>query len=133
MTEETNEKKMKVMLLDDDTFLLEMYKTKFETKGYEVVTTTSSEECLQMLRDGEKPNILMLDMIMPDIDGPALLKIIHEEKIAEEALIIVLSNQSQQSDIDEAMKYNIDGYIIKADTTPSGVVGRVQEIYSSKK
>ena len=123
----------KVILIDDDNFLLEMYALKFKQNGYEVETFTSGEALIQAIRDGLKPNILLCDLIMPKMDGFDVLKVINGEKLLPDAVKIVLTNQGQQSDIEKAESIGIHGYIIKALHTPSEVVEKVKEIYSNKK
>lgn len=123
----------KVVLIDDDNFLLEMYALKFKKNGYEVETYTSGETLISAIRDGLKPNILLCDLIMPKMDGFDVLKVINGEKLLPDTVKIILTNQGQQSDIEKAEAIGIDGYIIKALHTPSEVVEKVKEIYSNKK
>ncbi len=124
---------LKVMLVDDDTFLLEMYALKFKKNNYEVMTVTSRNEAILKLKGGDKPDIILMDIIMPQMDGLDTLKIINTEKLAPLATKIMLTNQGQQSDIDKANAIGCDGYIIKALYTPSEVVEQVKKIQSTKK
>jgi CheY-like chemotaxis protein len=130
MTDE--QKKIQIMLVDDDPFLLDMYGLKFKNTGYDVLTFLKSEDALTSLKEGAKPDIILLDVIMPKIDGIALLQQIREEKIVPNAVVIMLSNQSQPEDIERAEGFGIDGYIVKALTIPSEVVDQVQKIYNKK-
>mgnify|MGYP001559980258 FL=1 len=70
---------------------------------------------------------------MPGMNGIELLKKIRENKLAPNASVIILSNQSQPADIEAARKLGIDGYIVKASTIPSEVLEKVEEIMKSKK
>lgn len=128
----TEEKKIKIMLVDDDPFLLDMYGLKFKNMGYEVITNLKSEEALNQLKDGLQPDIIVLDIIMPKIDGIATLKEIRDKKYAPDAVVVMLTNQSQPEDIESAEQIGIDGYIVKALTIPSEVVSQVQKIYNKK-
>ena len=128
MTEEI--KKPKILLVDDDRFLLDMYLLKFKVNGLSVDTVSSSQEALTKLRNGDIYDVLVLDIIMPTIDGVELLKIIREEKICPEATFIMLTNQAD--DIEIAKKLGVDGYIVKATSTPSEVVNKVLAIYNDK-
>ena len=123
-------KKPKILLVDDDSFLLDMYLLKFKVNGLSVDTVSSSQEALTKLRNGDTYDVLVLDIIMPTIDGVELLKIIREEKICPEANIIMLTNQA--SEIEHAKKLGVDGYIVKATSTPSEVVNKVLAIYNDK-
>ncbi len=126
-------KNVKVFLVDDDKFLLGMYSLKFSNNGYDVETTVGSVAALEKLRAGNKPDIILLDIIMPYMDGLELLKTIRDEKLAPGATVIMLTNQSQSSDIEKAKELGVDGYIVKAATIPSEVLQEVEKIYAKKK
>jgi CheY-like chemotaxis protein len=126
-------KNIKVFIVDDDKFLLGMYSLKFANDGYDVDTTVGSVAALEKLRAGAKPDIVLLDIIMPFMDGLELLKTIRDEKLIEDSIIVMLTNQSQSSDIERAKELKVDGYIVKAATIPSEVLHEVQKIYAAKK
>ena len=129
MSEEN--KKIKIMLIDDDRFLLDMYSLKFKNKGLDIVTADGSAQALERLRGGEKPDVILLDIIMPNMDGLELLKILRDEKLIQDVVVIMLTNQSDETE--KAKELGADGYIIKATTIPSEVVDQVLEIYKNKK
>ena len=129
MTEEN--KKIKVMLIDDDHFLLDMYSLKFKTQNVDIVTADGSSQALEKIRAGENPDIVILDIIMPTMDGLELLKIIRDEKLIPSAVVVVLSNQSDETE--RAKSLGVDGYIVKATSIPSEVVNQVMAIYKNKK
>lgn len=122
------EKKCTVLVVDDDKFLLDMYRKKFEANGATVDMAVGSEEALAKLRGGVKPDILILDIIMPGMDGIELLQAIRKEKLAEDSAIIMLTNESSPEKIAEANKLGIKGYIIKATRIPSEVVDEAMKI-----
>ncbi len=124
---------LKVMLVDDDTFLLEMYALKFKKNNFEVETVTSAADCISKIKGGAKPDIILMDIIMPQTDGLELLKIVNTENLLPKATKIMLTNQGQQSDVDKANEIGCDGYIIKALFTPSEVVEQVKKIHAAKK
>ncbi|MFA5841751.1 MAG: response regulator [Candidatus Paceibacterota bacterium] len=126
-------KKIKILIIDDDNFLLDMYSLKFSEKGFEVVPVSTSEAALSKLRDGLVPDIILLDVVMPKIDGFKLLQMMSEEKLAENAVKVVLSNLGQSSDIENAKVLGASGYIVKASSTPTEVCGKVTEIFSASK
>lgn len=125
-------KKQKILIVDDDQFLLSIYTLKFAKDGFEVITATKGEEAMEKLRGGLDPDILMLDVIMPSFDGFELLENARKEKLIKKAVIIMLTNQGQRSDHDRADKMNVDSYILKANTTPSEVLEKVIEVYNKK-
>lgn len=134
-TVDTMQKKTSIMFVDDDKFLLDMYALKFSKNGYDVVTSQGPEEALKNLRTSgnSAPDVLLLDVVMPGMDGLQLLDVIRKEKLAEKSVIIMLTNQSLSEDIDRAKSLNVDGYIIKAMTIPSEVLAEVNKIYDEAK
>ncbi|OHA94568.1 MAG: hypothetical protein A3C62_01375 [Candidatus Zambryskibacteria bacterium RIFCSPHIGHO2_02_FULL_39_16] len=124
-------KKYKILIVDDDKFLLDMYKKKFESNGAEVDVALGSEETLAKLRDGAKPDILILDVIMPKIDGIELLGIIRKEQLSPDSIVIMLTNESDTNRIKEAELLGISGYIVKAINIPTDVINKVWEIIKS--
>jgi CheY-like chemotaxis protein len=126
-------KNIKVFIVDDDKFLLGMYSLKFANSGYDVDTTLGSLLALEKLRAGARPDVILLDIVMPYMDGLELLKTIRDEDLAPGAIIVMLTNQSQSSDIDRSRELKVDGYIIKAATIPSEVLREVEKILAAKK
>lgn len=120
-----------ILLIDDDRFLLDMYSVKFQKSGLTVDVAPSSSAALQKLREGYLPHIILLDIIMPNMDGLALLETIRAEKLAPTATIIMLTNQAE--DEERARKIGVDGFIVKAMTIPSEVVAKVLDIYKEHK
>ncbi|MBP9763185.1 MAG: response regulator [Candidatus Pacebacteria bacterium] len=132
MTDSEKNKKI-IMLVDDDTFLLDMYSLKFKNSGYEIITVNNPEEAVERLKSGDNPDIVLFDLVMSGIGGWGFIQAVRENKLAENAIFMVLSNQGQQIDFDTAKKYNVDGYVVKALSTPSEVLTEVEKVYKEKK
>ena len=124
--------KYKILLIDDDKFLIDMYSLKFRENSLDVETVFGGQEALDKLKENDVFDIILMDLIMPAMDGFELLKKIREEKLAKNSAIIILSNQGQKSDIDRVESLVIDGYIIKASTIPSEVLSKVLTIADKK-
>ena len=124
----TNDLKPKVFIVDDDKFLLDMYALKFSEVGFSVCAAGSGAEVLDKLNDGFVPDVILLDIGMPGMDGFELLKNIKEKKLAPSAKIIILSNIGQENDIERGKKLGANGYIVKASVTPTEVVEKVKEV-----
>jgi len=120
--------KYKVLIIDDDKFLLDIYTVKFKESGLVVDTAISGEDALEKLRENKNYDVILLDIVMPVMDGFAFLEKKKEEKLAPNSVVVILSNQGQISDIDKAKKYGINGYIVKASTIPSEVLKEVLNI-----
>jgi len=122
-----------MLLVDDDKFLLEMYANKFTKAGAKVETAMNGQEAIDKLKDSEKKyDILVLDIVMPGMDGLELLHNIRKENLASESLIIMLSNQNNPQDIEKAKSLKVGGYIVKATMIPSEVVTEVFRVADSK-
>lgn len=120
------------LLVDDDKFLLDMYKKKFEASGVEVDVAVGSNEALSKLRGGAKFDLLILDIIMPIMDGLELLETIRKENLASESCVIMLTNESDREKIEKAKSLGIKGYIVKATSIPSEVVEEALKIANLK-
>ena len=117
--------KKKIFIVDDDKFLLDMYTFKFNEKGFEVVQALGSVDALAKLKGGVVPDIFLLDLVMPTMDGFELLSIIKKDSMAPNAKVIILSNLGQPDDIKKGRALGANGYVIKASSTPSEVVEKV--------
>lgn len=128
---EEEKKNMKILLVDDDRFLLDMYLLKFKKSGLEIDTASNGTTALEKIKSGVDYSIILMDIIMPGMDGLELLKAIRDQKLQPKSVIIMLTNQAD--DEEKAKALGVDGYIIKATTIPSEVVEKVLTIYKNKK
>ena len=127
------EKNKKIFIIDDDVFLLDMYALKFSKSNFDVTTALGPVTALEKLRGGFKPDIILTDIVMPVMDGFELMEKMNEEKLAVEAVRIILSNRGQPSDINRGMELGAAGYIVKASSTPGEVIEKVDKIISEIK
>lgn len=123
----------KILLVDDDKFLLDMYAIKFSKAGYEVKTADSTDAGLKLVREGYTPDVLLVDIVMPGMDGLELVSTIRRDKNLPNAVVVMLTNQGSSDDISRAKKLGVDGYIVKATTIPSEVLAEVERIRNGKK
>ncbi len=122
----------KILIVDDDSFLLDMYALKFSQSGFEVTAALGAMPALEKLRGGFVPDIMLTDIVMPVVDGFELLGKMKDEKLAADAVKIILSNRGQESDIQRGQELGASGYIVKASTTPAEVVAQVGDIVAKK-
>ena len=123
---------MKLLLADDDSFLLDMYTVKFTEAGHAVTAVKDGDHALTVLREGAAFDAVLLDMVMPGLTGVELLQTIKKEKLGGPACkCIVLSNQGEQSDLAAAKEAGAIGYIIKAESMPSEVVEKVTSMLTA--
>ncbi len=117
-----------ILLVDDDQFLLDMYSLKFTNRGHHITTARDGEDGLAKIKEGMLPDVILLDMIMPKMNGIEFLEAFRRESLSPKTLVIMLTNQGQSTDLEAAEKFDIKGYIIKATTIPSEVVNEVEKI-----
>jgi DNA-binding response OmpR family regulator len=126
-----DDKKKSIFIIDDDSFLLDMYALKFSRSNFNVTTSLGSENALKILREGFVPEIILLDIMMPNMDGFELMQIIKDENLAQSSIKIILSNRGQASDISKGEEFGVAGYIVKASSTPGEVIEQVEEIVNN--
>jgi CheY-like chemotaxis protein len=124
--------KKKILIVDDDGFLLDMYAFKFSQNNFEVHTALGGKEAIEKLKEGLKPDIILMDIIMPEMDGFEMFEKINTEKLSPNSAKIILSNKGQQEDIDRGKELGASGYIIKVNSTPVEVIDKVMTILKDK-
>ena len=120
--------KRKILIVDDDNFLLDMYALKFSQNNFEVYTAGNGVQAIEKLKGGLSTDVVLLDIIMPEMDGFEMLTQINNEKLSPNSTKIVLSNKSEQADIDRGNSLGVAGYIVKASSTPVEVINQVVNI-----
>ena len=109
-----------------------MYALKFSQHNFEVYTAMNGIQVLEKIKNGLIPDVILIDIIMPEMDGFEVLEKMSMDKLCEKTVKIILSNKSQQSDIDRGNSLGVSGYIVKANSTPAEVIDQVIEILTNK-
>lgn len=116
-----------ILLVEDDEMLHTMYTQKFTKEGYEVKSAYNGAEGVALAETG-KPDIILLDIIMPKMDGFAALKKIKKNPATAQIPVILLTNLGQEEDIRKGKELGASDYFIKANHTPQEVVDKVKSI-----
>ncbi len=124
---ENEVQKIKALMVDDDTFLVSLYKKMGEESGVELQTASSGEEALTLLVDFV-PDVIALDMSMAGLSGLDTLKEIRAKNLAPNAKIIILSNTSEDDAVSEAKGLGVEHFIVKASLLPSQVMEELVKI-----
>ena len=124
--------KKQILIVDDDNFLLDMYALKFSQNNFTVYTATGGAQAVEKLKSGLKPEVILMDIIMPEMDGFEMLEKMNTEKLSTDSTKIILSNKSEQTDMDRGSKLGVVGYIVKANSTPAEVIEQVVSILNKK-
>ncbi len=127
------EQNKKILIVDDDNFLLDMYSLKFSKSNFEVSSALGPEIALEKLRSNYIPDVMLLDIVMPVMDGFELMEKMKEENLATNTIKIILSNRGQPSDIARGESLGAAGYIVKASSTPTEVIEKVNTIINENK
>ncbi len=128
----TNTKKHTVLIVDDDEFLLDMYAIKFKEEGFVVEIAQSGGEALEKI-DDVKPDIVLLDIVLPEMDGFSVLQKMRRDKKSGAPLVVMLTNLSQKDDTERGLRLGADDYVVKAHYTPSEVVEKVRKLLAKRK
>lgn len=128
-----DERKYKILIIDDDAFILNMYVTKFIKAGHDVDTAKSGAEALTKIKEGAVPDILLIDIVLPDMNGLDFLETIRNEKLVSQSVCIMFTNQNSGEEAERAKSLGVAGYIIKANLIPSEVVTKVLEVVQNFK
>jgi len=119
--------KHKVLLVEDDEYLIGIYATKFELEGCEVLRAGTGEEGLAIIKK-EKPDLVLADILMPGISGFELIKKVKADKEIQDIPIVILSNLGTKDDMAKGLKLGAVDYIIKVHLTPTEIFERVKKI-----
>jgi len=118
--------KKKVLIIEDEEILIDIYKEKFSSEGFDVSLADNIKDGLKVTRE-KKPDIVLLDLLLPDENGLAYLREKEEDENIKPIPVIVMSNYSQKSMINKAQHLTIKDYLIKANYTPSQLVEKVNQ------
>ena len=118
---------IKIVLIEDDTFLSSMYATKLNLEGYKVLEAHDGEKGLRLIAK-ERPQLILLDLAMPQMDGLAVLKELQQDPTLQDIPVIVLSNLGEKASIDQALALGAKDYLIKAHFLPSEVITKVKKV-----
>lgn len=130
-TSEKSSKGPKVVIIEDDQFLRELASEKLDHEGFTVYSAIDGAEGLRIISQ-ESPDIVLLDIILPGIDGFEVLKRIKSNDTMKHVPVIMLSNLGQQTDIDHAMRLGAKDYIVKAHHTLDEIIEKIKQSLHNK-
>lgn len=116
-----------ILIAEDDTFLANAYRVKLTQAGFEIKIVADGQQTLDAIKQ-RRPDLLILDIIMPQLDGFAVLEQLMADPQLKTFPVIVASNLGQKEDLDKSKKLGADDYIIKADLSLEQLVERVKKL-----
>lgn len=117
----------KIVIVEDDKFLRELIVQKVRKEGYEVVEAINGKEGVAKAK-AEKPDLVLLDLILPGIDGFEVLRQIKEDAETSAIPVVILSNLGQKDDVERGMKLGASDYLVKAHFTPGEILAKIKTI-----
>jgi DNA-binding response OmpR family regulator len=117
----------KILLVEDDDFLVQMYATKLELENYTVIMATDGAKGLKLAMK-EKPDLVLLDLNLPIMDGFQVLEELKKSPDTKDIPVLVLTNYGQKENVDKCLNLGAEDYLIKAHFVPSEVVARIKKI-----
>ena len=122
----------KILVIEDDKFLRKIITRKLLKEGYEVFEAIDGEEGMKGLQEN-KPDLVLLDLVLPEIDGFEVLAKMKIIPAISKIPVIVLSNLGEKKDIEKALKMGAKDYLIKAHFTPEEIIERVENTLNKNK
>ncbi|OGZ34906.1 MAG: hypothetical protein A3A94_00975 [Candidatus Portnoybacteria bacterium RIFCSPLOWO2_01_FULL_43_11] len=122
----------KILIIEDEQNLLEMYRVRFEKAGYEVFAVNNGQPGVEIAQK-EKPDLILLDILMPSQDGYEVIQILKKDPKTKGIPILVFSNLAQPEEIKKGLKLGADDYVIKTDLTPTELTDKVERMISRAK
>ncbi len=119
--------KIHVLIVEDDEFLAGIYIKKFEMEGYKVTHCDNGEKALADIKK-KKPDIVLLDVLLPKLDGFAVLEKLKADASVKDIPVILLTNLGQKDDVEKGLAAGAVDYMIKAHFKPSEIVEKVRKV-----
>jgi len=116
-----------ILIIEDDRFLRELISQKLTREGYDVLEAVDGEEGVKKVKEG-KPDIVLLDLILPGIDGFEVLSQVKKDDTVSKIPVIILSNLGQKEDVERGLNLGAVDYLIKAHFTPKEIIDKVKNI-----
>ena len=125
----TNENKKTIMIVEDDAFVVDIYRKKLREEGFEVLEAPDGLNAWEKLQDKNiRPDLILLDIIMPQMNGLELLKKLNADDSLKQIPVILLTNMSQKEDVDTGLGLGAKDYLIKSHFTPGEVLSKIKSI-----
>lgn len=121
----TNNNSKTIMIVDDDSFVTDIYQTKLTQEGFGIITAADGLEAMKKLENGPLPDLILLDIAMPYKDGLEVLSDIKKSEKLKNIPVILLTNLSQKEQVEQGMKLGVSDYLIKSHFTPSEVLEKI--------
>jgi DNA-binding response OmpR family regulator len=117
----------KILIIEDDRYISKMYQLKLSLDGFDVQLAENGRQGVEKVKDFH-PDIILLDILMPELDGFEVLKMVKGDEDTKNIPVLIMSNLGQEDHIEKGMSLGALGYIVKSQYTPSRVVEKIKEV-----
>ena len=121
----------KILIIEDEQYLVDMYVVRFEAEGYKVMSALNGLDGIKLAKK-EKPDLILLDLVMPKMDGFKVLEELRKLPAIKETKIYIFSNLGQTDEVAKGLNNGANGYFVKSNLTPSQLVNKVNNIFAGK-
>lgn len=125
------ESKEKILIIEDDFFIRELYERQFTKEGYQIVSSEDGPNGL-LLASQENPDLILLDIMLPKLNGLDLLRTLKSKDETKNIPVILLTNLGQESVIKEGFELGAESYLIKSAYTPSQIIDEVKNFLANR-
>jgi CheY-like chemotaxis protein len=122
-----NNKSKRILIIEDEEFLMDMYRLKFEREGYEILAAIDGKKGLEIAKK-EKPGIILLDLVLPVMNGFEVLEKLKADPDTVDIKVVILSNLGQDEEISKGISKGAVGYLVKSNMTPAQILDYVKNL-----
>jgi len=119
-------RKVKILVIEDEHFLLNFYGSKLGQLGYQAIKASGGDEGIRLAKL-KSPDLILLDILMPDIDGYEVLRRVKADKKTKNIPVLILSNLSQRVEVKKGLELGAVEFIVKADVIPDDIVVKIEK------
>ncbi len=106
-----------ILIIEDDNFLQGLEAKKLQKEGYDTLVASSAGEAFKIMNSGKNIDMILLDLLLPEVDGFTILQKIREDQKLHEVPVIIFSNLSEEKDIEKATKLGVSEFMVKSNFT----------------
>jgi len=124
-----DKKNKRILIIEDDKFLRKIIKKKLLNEDYDVIEGIDGEEGLRLAQE-KKPDLILLDLVLPSMDGFEVLSKLRKDKKTSKTPVFIFSNLNERENIKKGLKMGADDYLIKSNLNPEDIIVRIEKLFS---
>ena len=117
----------KVLIAEDDFFIRDLYKVEAENQGFEVSAAADGKQALEIAKS-ESPDIILLDLMLPQVDGITVLKTLKADDSTKDIPVVVITNVEEPEREKQALELGANAYLLKINNTPGSIISKVKDL-----